>query len=86
MVDHGLDVDCNINCECGLKFNTVDQFEKHLACCRIMKVESGSPAGRDKERRQILGTQKELNSITKERLNKLLERLVNSYKVRLQHC
>jgi hypothetical protein len=86
MVDHELDVGCNTSCECGLKFNNVDQFDKHLVGCQILKAESGSPAGYDKERRQILGTQKELNSITKKRLNELLERLVNSYKVRLQHC
>jgi hypothetical protein len=82
MVDHELDADCNTSCECGLKFNNVE----HLVGCQILKAKSGSLDGYDKERRQILGTQKELNSITKKRLNELLERLVNNYKVRLQHC
>jgi hypothetical protein len=78
MIDHGLDVDYNINCECGLKFDNVDQFEKHLTSCRIMAVESGTVASCDKKRRQILGLRKELDSTTKKHLNKLLKMLVSS--------
>jgi hypothetical protein len=86
MVDYELDIDCNTSCECGLKFNNIDQFDKYLVGCQILKAKSGSLDRYDKERRQILGTQKELNSITNKRLNELLEKLVNNYKVRLQHC
>jgi hypothetical protein len=79
MADHTLDVDCKVECKCGLKFDDVEQFDKHLAGCRIMKAESSDSASYNEERRQVLGLQKELSSITRERLNKLLKRLVSGY-------
>ncbi len=40
MVDHVLGVGWNVNCECGLEFDNVEQYNKHLVSCRVMTAES----------------------------------------------